>query len=205
MAKRKQKRKPSKITAADILNTLDTLTPAEKMKLMEGLGGAEPGAPARPTSKKKPGSKRKQNRNKGVDSKPSRIIIPGEETPKPKKQKATTRKNNKPKVLKPGESQGQSQAYIESMPRSREDIDEVNKFDIDEFSNTAKEDTAWQKKVDPVCNGAAPAERREDYEGVEINCHKCNRTFKVGGEMLHYDAMEKEWRYVCNKCAITGK
>lgn len=195
-------------TPTQILTAMNQLDPGELKALLAQAPHVAAERAKAPQQQPKTGG-RKQNRGskKKVDSAPERaMIIPGEEEVKPKKRPTTrkSRRNQNVHILKPGENKGRNQGYTESMPRERDDIDDVNDFDVQDYARTATDDTKWQKKVDPVYNGADPAERRDDFQGVEAQCHKCKGTFQTTGDQLHYDAMGKEWRYVCNQCAITG-
>lgn len=183
----------NKLSPVEILEALKGLSPEETNKLLEGL---------QPKSKRKQSRKKKGNE---ADKQTPQIIIPGDEPSGRKQGRATTRQSDsgKPSVLMPGERTGRKNGRTVSMPSERPDINEVNIFDPNEYAETAKSDTEWQKAIDPIYKGKAkPTERRDDFRYADGQCRRCNRNFQVPAQFLNFDPDKKIWSFICDDCRM---
>lgn len=180
MGKRKQVRKSEKIKPTEVLDVLKQLTPEQLQALISNLDISAP-----------------------ISQSPTPQKIMTQESPN-KPERPTTRQSDgssKPKVFLQGESKGKRPPIVQSMSGHRPNIDEVNKFDPDKYRDTATFDTEWQKTRDPIYKGAKPTERRENYAPIEINCKRCGKHYSVPPSFLIFDADDKQWTFLCDKCA----
>jgi hypothetical protein len=111
-------------------------------------------------------------------------------------------KRRKKKLILPGEENEPRQPTTNAAGA----VIGPNKFDkMNDVHGLFKNETKWQKKVDPISQGKTkPAQRRQKVQLVDSQCLRCGRKKRVSPAFLIKDIDTKEVGFICQKCYRQG-